>query len=74
MRDNEELMRNLKISDNSGHIVPFSKPLLPKVDKVQQIAIIASKDQTWKKILLIISPKLRKLGNVDIMRLCINLF
>ena len=31
MRDNEELMRNLKISDNSGHLVPYSarKPLGP---------------------------------------------
>ena len=32
MRENEELMRNLKISDNSGHLVPYSarKPLNPK--------------------------------------------
>ena len=32
MMENEELMRNLKISDNSGHLVPCRacKPLGPK--------------------------------------------
>ena len=36
MRDNEELMRNLKISDNSGHLVPYSarKPLGP-IEKIR---------------------------------------